>query len=390
MEFVYFSNARPRVDFGCERPGVYLIFDCVPSQYREVCEWICTKWDQKCPLFRFVIPCHRTRHDITDILNYEEEFPADNLKGFTGYFDYWPSHAIYKVAEIIVGDLGDFTASSLYRNGHQVEPKYLRPQFKSGLSILQERALDLIENHQLTSLGALCYELSCEYHLPVDTCEGSILEITGSSLVVPEAPKLLADRSTLLEEGEGEEQETESTAGDCAYPLLEIRGRRIHRITSNRLYSCLPYVPSVSPRDMVKRIDIIKGKYSGPREDYINEWIQGYLMASCEDRPRTLRYLYAKQDFLRRLIIGSKREIRTNDMYIERRWFIDEPTLAEKRKELLKLYDTDLVDSLMAIPLKELGPECIHLTKQEEKRQVTGPCWNARDEWQTQLKTVAV
>ena len=392
QQYEYFTKTKPKIDNKCDPPGVYLIFDCVPSQYRKVCEWIVTKWNRTSVLYRYVIPCHRMRYDLTELSSYELHFPQDLLRTFTGYFDYWPENSRFEVCPITI-DIDIATSplpsppllrdkhplayksclSGFYRDGYLGEHKYLLPEFSSGLSFIEQRAVQLVEEAKLTSMGAVVYQLSCEFHLEVQTIEEKLLDIQRQ-----------------------------------VYPLLKRSGRYVSR-TENALLTCLPYYPFrfLHPSALTKMIDTDTGTCRAlymehpaldffdkktnqvvrftSFEEYMNRWIQEYLIALCDERPKTVQFQRARADLLRRLYVQTTYEIREGNHYETRRFFVDDEP-EEKVAQLQRLYAEDwLVDALLHLPIKDLGPNCVDEEEHTAKKLVMGPCWNARDEWKFQL-----
>jgi len=197
--------------------AIILVFECVPEQYRKVCEWFWQNKKNALPVYRYVIPCvDENDKDVMQLLKNNTDtaksiidlgdFSDYNIPmvKFKGTFESWPEKYCYKLREIkidrISADFGvekwasiadnsllglyregfccseiwpqptNNCISGFYRDGYCAERSLLLPELSSGISETQKEMISMMEEGE-TSVAMILNRVSIKLNLGMALCE---------------------------------------------------------------------------------------------------------------------------------------------------------------------------------------------------------------------------
>jgi len=189
---------------------ICFVFDCVSEQYRKVIEWIeanPTTIDE-CSFYRVALPCTDEFNAPIDLGDYLSS-PESRALPFKGKFECWPAHTVFEIkplkGRINAEELEDVrkrplectypvanrgTLNGFARDGYLSDLPYTLPDVVSGLSYVQQVALNVMDRcgvrqskqHACTaSFAAVCHQTSWETRVSVTQCEEQIIKICGGN-----------------------------------------------------------------------------------------------------------------------------------------------------------------------------------------------------------------
>jgi hypothetical protein len=199
-----------------EDNAIVLVFECVPEQYRRVCEWFSKHYDHQSPVYRYLIPC-KAVENYDDTLPDPDEIIESAASGgpipeiahvrrdvqptwdlgdyayagldeanYQGRFECFPSSFRYSLSRINVDVIdGTFISqlttaewpqptenslSGFYRDGYCSERLKLFPRLLSGTSRLQDEILALVTKGE-TSVAIILNSVSAKTFVSMELCE---------------------------------------------------------------------------------------------------------------------------------------------------------------------------------------------------------------------------
>lgn len=211
MEVTVFSKYTPVYLFPVDAPetSVFLIFECIPEQYRMVLQWLNQNYPpgtELPPLYRLKLPCTDDGMDgPTDWGDYwtkYDEVPVNDRPVFKGKFECWPSSIVYEFVQIdpYVGipdlsvkiEFDDInwptqTRNNLkgfYRDGYYSEYRICLPCIRSGISRVQQYAIDYLNKKEgkQASYISLCHDIAWKFDLALNKVEEQLCRLTQGNI----------------------------------------------------------------------------------------------------------------------------------------------------------------------------------------------------------------